>query len=108
MMDALTMARFRKVCGLLGSNHEGERAAAALKATAILKAAGKTWADVGCGGFSVQVVEINQTHLAGYWESMYRGERAQSEDRAKEIRRLKREVARLKGMWPKGRPGRAA
>ena len=46
--------------------------------------------------------------LAGYWESMYRGERSQSEDRAKEIQRLKREVARLKGMWPKGRPTVAA
>lgn len=103
MMDAKTLARFRKVCGLLGSAHDGERTAAALKA------AGKTWDDVGFGGsVSVQVVEINQTHLAGYWESMYRGERGQSQQRAKEIQRLKREVDRLKGMWPKGKPKVAA
>ncbi len=108
-MDALTLARFQKICGMLASDHEGERSAAAVMATRFLKNNGKTWADVGVGGsFSVQVVEINQTHLAGYWESMYRGERAQSQDRAKEIKRLKREIARLKGMWPNGQPGKAA
>lgn len=41
--------RFRKVCGLLGSDQDGERSAAALKATEMLKAAGKSWEQVGLG-----------------------------------------------------------
>lgn len=35
--------RLAKVCGLLGSDHDGERASAARAATAILLAAGLTW-----------------------------------------------------------------
>ena len=35
-----------KLCGLLGSNHDGERAAAALKADAHIKGLGLTWCDV--------------------------------------------------------------
>jgi hypothetical protein len=38
--------RFQKVCGMLGSAHEGEPAAAAVKATEMLHAQGLTWADV--------------------------------------------------------------
>lgn len=55
-MDASTLDRFRKILGLLGSDHDGERSAAALKATAMLKAAGVTWADVGPGG--IQTVYV--------------------------------------------------
>lgn len=40
------IARFRKICGMLASDHAGEVVAAAVKATAMLKAAGWTWADV--------------------------------------------------------------
>ncbi|MET4698375.1 hypothetical protein ABIE65_001392 [Constrictibacter sp. MBR-5] len=35
--------RLAKICGLLGSDHDGERASAARAATAILLAAGLTW-----------------------------------------------------------------
>jgi hypothetical protein len=38
--------RLIKVLGLLGSSHDGERAAAAERATAILKKHGATWFDV--------------------------------------------------------------
>ena len=38
--------RLAKFCGLLGSNHEGERAAAALKATEALQSMGLTWEDL--------------------------------------------------------------
>lgn len=41
--------RFRKILGLLGSDQPGEVAAAASKATAMLKAEGLTWASVGPG-----------------------------------------------------------
>lgn len=43
---ATSLDTFKKICGLLGSDAAGERAAAALKATAILREWGKTWADV--------------------------------------------------------------
>lgn len=41
--------RFRKLCGMLASAHDGERAAAALKATELLKQTGASWADVAVG-----------------------------------------------------------
>ena len=48
-MDATSLARFRKLCGMLGSEHDGERAAAALKATELLKQSGTSWGEVGIG-----------------------------------------------------------
>ena len=39
-------SRFAKVCGLLTSNFDGERSAAAERATQMLRAAGLTWSDV--------------------------------------------------------------
>lgn len=46
---ALTLAdidKFSRICGMLGSVHDGERAAAALKATEFLQARSLTWADL--------------------------------------------------------------
>ena len=45
-MTPSDLERFRKLAGLLGSDQVGERAAAALKCTELLKAHGLTWADV--------------------------------------------------------------
>lgn len=45
-MTPADLERFRKIAGLLGSEHEGERSVAALKASAFLKEHGLTWADV--------------------------------------------------------------
>lgn len=47
---AFDQSKFRKICGLLGSDQPGERSAAALKATTMLKSAGMTWAAVGISG----------------------------------------------------------
>jgi hypothetical protein len=109
MMDAKTLALFRKVLGMLGSSHAGERAAAALKATAMLKAAGKTWGDVGVGVAPAVLAQryADQT-LVDLYRRFLDDERARTTDMAKEIGRLKREVNRLKGMWPKGKPKVAA
>jgi hypothetical protein len=38
--------KLTKILGLLGSAHDGERASAAAKADALVRAAGLTWADV--------------------------------------------------------------
>ena len=95
----LDSARFRKVCGLLASSHDGERAAAALKATAMLRAAGMSWAQVGVGAATASA------HDAGMMAAIYKTsldlERARTTRQQEEINRLKREVARLKGMWTK-------
>jgi hypothetical protein len=45
-LDSHSADRLRKLCGMLGSQHDGERATAAAKADALLRAAGLTWADV--------------------------------------------------------------
>lgn len=109
MMDAKTVARFRKVLGLLGSTHDGERAAAALKATAMLKAAGKTWGEVGIG---IAPAALEQSYADATMVALYKqfldSERARTTQMAEEIGRLKREVNRLKGMWPNGKPKAAA
>ena len=107
-MDALTLARFRKVCGLLGSDHEGERAAAAVMATRFLKNNGKTWADVGFANAAQLAQAYSDSVLADLYRKSLDGERARTTQMAEEINRLKREVKRLKGMWPKGKPKVAA
>ncbi len=38
--------RLAKLCGMLGSNHDGERASAGLLADRLVREAGLTWADV--------------------------------------------------------------
>ena len=45
-LDPHSADRLRKLCGMLGSEHDGERAAAAAKADELVRAAGLTWADV--------------------------------------------------------------
>ena len=44
--DRLDKAKLCKVLGLLTSSHEGERAAAALKASEMLRAAGLSWSEL--------------------------------------------------------------
>jgi hypothetical protein len=100
-----TLSRFRKVCGLLGSSHAGERAAAALKATEVLKAAGKTWADVGVGAAGNVNDALTEMFIAK--SEALRLQMALDDERARNTR-LQREVERLKGMWPKGEPKVAA
>jgi hypothetical protein len=45
-LDPHSADRLRKLCGMLGSEHDGERAAAAAKADALVRAAGLTWAEI--------------------------------------------------------------
>ena len=45
-IDDAMAARLAKILGLLGSPHDGERAAAAAKADEIVRGAGLTWRDV--------------------------------------------------------------
>lgn len=106
-MSELDHDRFRKLCGMLGSEHDGERAAAALKATELLKASGKTWADVavngGAGNAAMAEMFVAKTNEL-LWRRLLEDERTRTTDMANEMLRLKREIDRLKGMWPKGEP----
>lgn len=45
-LDPAVTAKLAKVCGLLSSDHDGERAAAAAAGTRLLRAHGLTWSDV--------------------------------------------------------------
>lgn len=45
-LDPAVAAKLAKVCGLLGSDHDGERAAAAAAGTRLLRALGLTWGDL--------------------------------------------------------------
>lgn len=101
-MDGASLDKLRKIAGMLGSEHAGERAAAALKGTALLKAAGMTWGQIGLSNGAASAVDDGA--LVHYWQSMYRGERDRSTRLATDIQKLKREVDRLKSMWPQGEP----
>jgi len=46
MLDSDTAAKLVKICGMFGSEHPGERAAAAVLADEIVRKAGLTWAQV--------------------------------------------------------------
>lgn len=45
-LDLHSADRLRKLCGMLGSEHDGERAAAAAKADAFVRSLGLSWGDV--------------------------------------------------------------
>lgn len=45
-LDPAAADRLRKLCGMLGSEHDGERATAAAKADEFVRSLGLTWADV--------------------------------------------------------------
>jgi hypothetical protein len=46
LLDPHAADRLRKLCGMLGSAHDGERAAAGLKADQLVRQLGLTWQDV--------------------------------------------------------------
>jgi len=45
-LDTRTAERLAKICGMLGSNHEGERASAASLADKFVRDLGLTWRDI--------------------------------------------------------------
>lgn len=47
MMDEDVLVKFRKICGLLGSAHDGERATAASMANDLLSQHGMDWSKIG-------------------------------------------------------------
>lgn len=91
-------ARFRKIIGLLGSDQVGERSAAALKATAMLRKGGKTWADVGLGATVVGRAEaVAAQAQADLWHRLLRDERDRTTQLSNQLLAAQREIARLMG-----------
>lgn len=103
----MDVARFTKILGMLGSSHDGERAAAALKATELLRSAGKSWSDVGLGG-AARVQRPGAAELAQWmseaamWRTLCEDERRASRRLQGELDKAKNEIKRLKGLWPSG------
>lgn len=98
----MDLDRFRKILGMLGSEHGGERSAAALKATAMLKEAGLTWENVTAGQAGPSFTEVVMwRQQAEMWK------RALDQEKER-FNRAQREVNRLKGIWPNGKPPRAS
>ena len=97
----MDVARFRKILGLLGSAHDGERAAAALKATAMLREGGKTWADVGLGaaqvGSTSRAEYLAAQAQADLWHRLLRDERTRTTNLSNQLRAAQQEIARLMG-----------
>lgn len=72
-------ARLRKVLGMLGSAHAGERSSAGAQATRIMRSLGLTWEDVtlptACAGF-IPASEMSAEcfaalHLLNEWERKF-------------------------------------
>lgn len=105
----MDLDRFRKILGMLGSEHGGERSAAALKATAMLKEAGLTWENVTAGQAGPSFTEVVMwRQQAEMWKRFLDDERARTTHMANDMLRMKREIDRLKGIWPNGKPPRAS
>ena len=98
-MDDATLARFRKVCGLLGSDQVGERAAAALKATEILKASGGSWEAVLVNGKS-SAADKGELAAAvanmNLWRTLLDDERTRTTTLSKQLMEAKRALEKLR------------
>ena len=87
-LDPSVATKLAKVCGLLGSDHGGERAAAAAAATRILRDHGTTWADLvraGAGALGTTApardatlpqeiarhILLGKLHLLSPWEVQF-------------------------------------
>lgn len=97
-MDEAAQTRLRKICGLLGSDHDGERAAAAAKATALLREAGKTWADIGVGATSGMRGDLAAAKASeALWRRLLEDERSRTTSLSNQLLEARREIDRLNG-----------
>jgi len=71
--DTVTVERVARIAGMLGSEHEGERATAAQIASNMLKAMGLTWSEVIrrglCAASSRQQAPSSDQGYSGSWGS---------------------------------------
>jgi hypothetical protein len=68
LLDPRTADRLAKFCGMFGSAHDGERAAAAAKADALVRSLGLTWRDVVVPPIAADLPRSEETD----WQRMAR------------------------------------
>jgi hypothetical protein len=73
-LDNRTAERLAKMCAMLSSDHDGERAAAALLVTRTLRSTGLTWEDVFSGEAQSTTHDTDLPHHAkAAWALQYQG-----------------------------------
>lgn len=93
-MDGASLDKLRKICGLLGSEHDGERATAARMASALLQKSGVAWNAISFnGGASSSVSDGN--YMAQYLQMMLNDERARTKRLSSDLDKMKRQVKTL-------------
>lgn len=89
-MNGTALSKFKKIVGMLGSDHDGERANAARMASAILKQNGLDWSAVAVGkGESSSV----NGHSAADWAMMARSFQRLLDDERARTNRLTSDLA---------------
>lgn len=75
-LDQKAKKRFIQIAGMIGSNHDGERLAATVKANAILAEHGLTWAEILQEGGGTRYISSHEYNL-----QRQRAERVERENR---------------------------
>jgi hypothetical protein len=65
-LDIRAAERLAKLCGMFGSEHDGERAAAALKANEFVRDLGLTWSDIVLKSTAIVVRNDDWRRMAEY------------------------------------------
>jgi len=73
------LVRFRKICGLLGSDHVGERSNAANLATEMLRSVGLTWQDISISIVKKERPRQERPSPDWYTDRPYRPRREEAE-----------------------------
>jgi hypothetical protein len=88
------LARLVRILGLLGSDHAGERANAALAAHRLVKSSGRSWSDL------LSPLKVRGAQRYGRFVDVFHDPVSAANSRMRQLRRendeLKREVKRLK------------
>lgn len=91
----MDVVKFKKICGMLGSDHDGERANAARMATSLLKQGGLSWDAIGVGSPAASYDPYGSRHELHYYRMMLDDERGKNDRLTKEVAALKRAVKTL-------------
>ena len=100
-MQAGDAARLTRVLGMLGSEHAGERAAAALAADRLIKRLGLSWQEIltpphDASRDTVRKVTAPSADILGAMQSRLRQSQRENADLRRQITRLNR---RLEGLF---------
>lgn len=93
-MNGAALDKFRKICGMLGSEHDGERANAARLASSLLKQSGMSWNAISLSSGPAAVPGVDDVRglqmQIGYWQMMLKDERERTKRLSSDLDKLKR------------------